>query len=116
MSKHTPAPWKICGGMTPHFKAITSSQGYIVFSMADRDRHTEHGKTIKAPDYDTQSANARLISAAPDLLEALKNTLACLDNLDHVQMWNKTEGDHIDEAIDCQQAIRHAIQKATQGE
>ena len=108
MSKHTPAPWKVCGGMTPHFKTITSPQGYIVFSMADHYRHTEHGKTIKAPDYDTQKANARLIAAAPELLEALGAILASYDS------GTRSVHTGIFEAI-YPKALR-AIKKATQGE
>lgn len=71
MSKHTPGPWRVCGGHTPKFKAIHSSQGYIVFSMADYVDDTENNKPIKAPDYETQSANARLMAASPELLDVL---------------------------------------------
>ena len=71
MSKHTPGPWRRCGGFTPAYCAIHSNDGYIVFGLADPGAHTEQGQPIKAPDTDTQHANARLIAAAPDLLEAL---------------------------------------------
>lgn len=72
VSKHTPGPWELCGGYTPAYSAITSNDGYIVFGMADASNHTEHGRPIKAPGVETQRANARLIAAAPELLNMLK--------------------------------------------
>lgn len=72
MSKHTPGPWRKCGGMTPRYTAIQSSGGFIVFQMADSGTDKEHGRQIAAPDMDTQQANACLIAAAPELLEALQ--------------------------------------------
>lgn len=84
-AKHTPGLWRVCGGSTPAYSAITSNDGYVVFSMADRVSDMEHGKPIKAPDYDTQRANAKRIvacvnacrgivdpSAVPELLEACR--------------------------------------------
>ena len=68
---HTPGPWRRCGGFTPAYCAIHSDDGYIVFGMADPSAHTERGQPIKAPDTDTQHANARLIAKAPDLKAAL---------------------------------------------
>jgi hypothetical protein len=75
--KYTPGPWKRCGGTTPHFMAICdSSYRYIVFGMADNRFDTEHDKPIDAPGIDEQFANAKLISAAPDLLTALEAAYA----------------------------------------
>ena len=65
-TKHTPGPWKVCGGSTPKFKAITSNSGYVVFEMGDQFQHMENGRGIAAPSYEEQSANARLIAAAPE--------------------------------------------------
>lgn len=70
--KHTPGPWRRCGGATPYYSAIHSDSGYIVFGMADREEHKEGGKKISAPDMWEQLANASLIAASPDLLSALK--------------------------------------------
>ena len=69
--KHTPGPWRKCGGATPHYTGIHSKAGYIVYGMAD-NCDTEHGKPIKCPGFDEQRANARLIAAAPEMLELLK--------------------------------------------
>ena len=72
--KFTKGPWRKCGGATPAYIAVHSARGYIVFGMADSDVHTEglNKKPIKAPDMWEQQANARLIAAAPQLYDALK--------------------------------------------
>ena len=72
-AKHTPGPWKVVG------KSIKSEIGRDQSTIARID---SRGKFL--PGYD--EANARLIAAAPDLLEALKT---CRDALrDHVQYDN----------------------------
>jgi len=83
MSKHTPGPWKKCGGATPHFCSVHSKSGYIVFGMADHQYDKEQGKKIKAPDMWEQQANARLIAAAPELLEALKEAIEFANAANH---------------------------------
>jgi len=80
MSKHTPGPWRKCGGMTPNFIAIAANKDeYIVFQMADKNCDVENGKPIKAPAYETQRVNAQLIAAAPELLEVLEEVLELLE-------------------------------------
>ncbi len=77
MSTHTPGPWMRCGGATAGYMAIHAGEhGYIVYGLADRLSHTEHGKPIHCPGMDEQHANARLIAAAPDLLEALQYVMS----------------------------------------
>ena len=54
--KHTPGPWKqSCESIDPDWHIVTTSGGAVIAN-------------VFAP----QSANAHLISAAPDLLEALE--------------------------------------------
>jgi hypothetical protein len=73
MSQHTPGPWRKCGGYTAKYTAIYSDEfGYIVRGFADYMDDKENGEPTKAPGFETQQANARLIAAAPDLLAALK--------------------------------------------
>ena len=72
---YTPGPWEKCGGATPHYCAINSQKGYIIFGLADHLVDKEKGKPIKAPDMWEQQANARLIAAAPELLEALEDVI-----------------------------------------
>lgn len=59
MSKHTPAPWRTLGNWAVVTKTKTIADLYK--SNADCD------------ELDEIEANARLIAAAPDLLEALKD-------------------------------------------
>ena len=65
-TKHTPGPWKYA----PHL----CSDGYRVFvpHEADNDQHDAIAdlETWQTPEQ--TEANARLIAAAPDLLQAVK--------------------------------------------
>jgi DNA-directed RNA polymerase subunit RPC12/RpoP len=70
MSKHTPGPWdKVVHGERDS-RVGASTLIAIVYSTAFRDR-------------ENQEANAHLIAAAPDLLEALKS-IRCTDCRDGV--------------------------------
>lgn len=69
--KATARPWKVCGGSTPQFMAITSCDGYIVFQFADASYKFENGKPIKAPNYEAQRVNAALIVKAVNEYSAL---------------------------------------------
>ena len=61
MTKHTPGPWQYAfeGGTTAF---ITESDGSTIFCLRTTENTTAH-KGL--------AANARLIAAAPELLEAL---------------------------------------------
>ena len=67
MSEHTPGPWLL---ENRGYKFIVSKpgDGYITRDVCRLD-----GSTMSAF---AQEANARLIAAAPDLLEALKEMLS----------------------------------------
>ena len=72
MSKHTPGPWKIDGESDRVIVAHdgeTLAQTYFVYG--DRDRQ-----------YPQSIANARLIAAAPDLLEACRFALSIIGHPD----------------------------------
>lgn len=76
MSKHTPGPWSVdpsefCGAR------INGPHGLSVAHATQRDTFPSN-----SPGSISQSeaeANGRLISAAPELLEALRDTLALLE-------------------------------------
>ena len=63
MSKHTPGPWKAVNQTTSTLLKQDSPQGRYLFSLKEY------------PGIPESEANARLISAAPDLLAALQNLL-----------------------------------------
>ena len=75
MSNHTPIPWRRC----PHYIAIDSQDGYIVFQFADKYSDEECGNLVRAPDPDVQFENAEFIVKAfnchDELLEACKAAL-----------------------------------------
>lgn len=66
MTKHTPGPWVLQPHETDFRREITA----------------EGRRVALATKRDERDANARLIVAAPELLEALK---ACLDALEYVE-------------------------------
>jgi hypothetical protein len=73
MSAHTPAPWAVDGTLNSGDLDVISADGRI--AMIDDSRATGWNEpTIKA--------NARLIAAAPDLLNALDGLLDYLRDYD----------------------------------
>lgn len=60
-AKHTPGPWKVID------RALNGGEGV---SIEAENGYTEVCKVNKS--YHSRTANARLIAAAPELLEALK--------------------------------------------
>ena len=74
MNKHTPGPW-----------FVDHKSPFLVRACDDIDgRHIAHiGPANYTPRFDVDEPNARLISAAPDLLEALE------DALDDYDAWMK---------------------------
>jgi hypothetical protein len=75
MSKHTPGPWKAQLREFPEGQWFLEGQWEVV-SMCEPERLIAEA----APhiDSDSEEANARLIAAAPDLLEALISATRCL--------------------------------------
>lgn len=59
MSQHTPGPWRVMGGSGTDVAA--GPQGYLAYVSTGGGR----GRSL-----DEARANARLIAAAPDLLDA----------------------------------------------
>jgi hypothetical protein len=65
-TKHTPGPWRVSEGMTPDTLLVRDDEHGIaqVWAAYRPDGPLEVG---------TKEANARLIAAAPELLEELRN-------------------------------------------
>ena len=88
---HTPAPWKIDGAHSTRVLLINDAKGYAIGEIVDT----------------RNPANARLISAAPDLLEALCTALPFVE--DHEES-NIYKSGAVARAV---AQIKAAIDKAT---
>lgn len=91
MNKHTPGPWfAVADKGQTIIRTSRSSAAFSPLAIVKGDKRD----TLK-----DQEANARLMAAAPDLLEALEYCLDCL-------------GDEFALPSDCQSTARAAIAKA----
>lgn len=102
MSKHTPGPWLIAESVVSRH-AITNMR-----RIRSKNEGLEHGAVCDVygiQDGSEASANARLIAAAPDLLEALQGMIEVVSN---------TEYGEIDRKLAVKDA-RASIAKATEG-
>ena len=91
--KHTPGPWVVDPAVRQGFTVYAPKEGFIVGTQDEEGRYG----AIES------EANARLIAAAPELLEALKSVIAWLDAPD-------------ESAFSDSELARAAIAKATGGE
>ncbi|KRG61578.1 hypothetical protein [Stenotrophomonas maltophilia] len=82
MSKHTPGPWVV----TPHPMTNVDVFGVGVI-MDDKEMQYALSHTMC---YQNAEANARLIAAAPDLLEALSNFPSDADYSSSDEYWKAT--------------------------
>jgi len=87
MSKHTPGPWYSLKDTLHEGQYFVRVQtyGYAPLATVRGDKRS----TLKQSE-----ANARLISAAPDLLEALKSLLWYVDQLEMVVYSADDNGTH----------------------
>ncbi len=67
MTAHTPGEWEIRGGFTPEHTCIIGQTGDVIDSFGKPKK--SNGEPISIEEH---RANARLIAAAPELLEACK--------------------------------------------
>lgn len=90
MSAHTPGPWKII--------TLEGVDGHLFLC---HDDGTENIPPLVAKVYDHQhadaEANARLIAAAPELLEALRELLDQLEGIG-IPEWAGAEGLYLGQA------------------
>ena len=97
MSKHTPGPWTHEG-----YGGITGTENGRKYNVACVYLRIPAGR---------QEANARLIAAAPDLLDALEGIIGYFDSENSVSVSQAT----IKASSDEIKAARAAIAKATGG-
>ncbi len=75
-SKHTPGPWIT----TPTFSHVFRNEGEHDGVICAMPRNDSPIQWVCDPASLENSANARLIAAAPDLLEALKEVIQSVEN------------------------------------
>lgn len=81
--KGTPAPWTAVKGI---FWSVENEEGYRIASCVESEN-------IGLPERDDSQANALLIAAAPDLLEALQGLVEYIDHMHsigHIQRPNQS--------------------------
>lgn len=76
MRKHTPGPWVVVDGYYPSFREI-SGPSFKVSAVMWANDLTEDA-------YNRRMADLRLISAAPELLEALEKVVKEYDRLTYM--------------------------------
>lgn len=99
--EHTPGPWKA------KFATVTKSDGFKIRMLGPRGAAPEAWAGISANLY----ADARLVAAAPELLECLQAILE-VDDPDKVITANWTAEDWKKAKRQYNEAIRNAITKA----
>ena len=70
---HTPAPWKIDGAHSTRVLLINDAKGYAIGEIVDT----------------RNPANAKLIAAAPDLLEALLTALPYVEDHEESNVYKR---------------------------
>lgn len=95
MSKHTPGPWE-----------VRKNEPWVIAKAYGNMKSVVH-LNLPIEQSEEQRANARLIAAAPDLLEALELML---------DRFRDTEGSHGQWEEEATENARAAIAKATGGE
>jgi len=83
MNRHTPGPWIPLKGI---FWSVENEDGYRIASLVESEN-------IGLPSNDDSQANAKLIAAAPDLLEALDRLTKWAEVMAEAQTCEHT-GDH----------------------
>lgn len=110
--QHTPGPWTACFSkqcnavMDFHITAEKDGSLNPVCEYVRPSIKGVDGKIMNAYASPTLEANAHIIAASPDLLEALIWAEMMIDNLRNRRGCGQTEGD------DCQKACKAAIAKA----
>ena len=97
MKPHSPGPWTLDVDITGWM--FSDVNGWIVATIDDPDSYDAGAM----PDNQTCEANARLIAAAPELLECLRWAVR------RIETAGLGEGEYIERALD-------AIHKATGGQ
>lgn len=103
-TQHTPGPWQCYADLPstePNWHIVTNASRMRVLANV----HIEPGNAV-------DEANARLITAAPDMLAALRIAAETLASFDEGDPTTETGWNH-DELLDAWKEVVAAIAKAT---
>lgn len=103
MSKHTPGEW-IISGISQEDGSISIAKGQIVLCYVTNA--ASFFEVVRGQHPSVQFANARLIAAAPELLEALESIADCCNEDDAAR-------DYASRQAEIRGIARAAIAKAT---
>ncbi len=111
-SKHTPGPWEVSHGGhgSPHGFVIDE---YYVLNRTVADDVAIAADIVDPATQMPSEANARLIAAAPELLEALLEAVEC--GMVPVSSAKEGGASAFSAQVRCADKIRAAIAKATGG-
>ena len=101
---HTPAPWLI------EWNTAQGGEGHYIKDINDMGEISRIAAVLFHDDTDGETrANARLIAAAPQLLDALQTTAA------NLRSWKAAKGDGITTFDSWLEVVEEAIAKAKGG-
>ena len=106
--KHTPGPWSYRSELHDDWGVVRAGRFFICQAKDPRYMDNEHLAQCREVGRDPWEANARLISAAPDLLDAIKPLLALLEPVETLELLAAPELEKLN-------AARTAIAKAEGG-
>ena len=114
-ANHTPGPWHISGDQirgSLHRESTDVYEAVATVEPIRRKQVTSDGHAARHFDHDTEKANAELIAAAPELLEAL---ITLRQAVDHVINHDLLEATPLDPrtALDAREWIREQLGPAT---
>jgi hypothetical protein len=117
---HTKGPWRAKSGSTPYPECDDADSWIAVVSPAGREVITLYERYSLAPDdRGCWEADARLIAAAPELLDALKDLLGVIDAAGLINLSNGVQLGQTVWFVKASDAVNYAtaaIAKATAGE
>ena len=102
---HTPGPWTYSTEPHPNGCPIIGHEGLMIAMLAHSVNHEDQKEEALA--------NARLIAAAPELLEAMTRAA---NRIDHMSLYLEGPESRRLDALDWTEDARAAIAKATAGE
>jgi len=96
---HTPGPWEVSG--------FPKSEGFSILTGKGRCVAERYPAAVSEKEGEEMEANARLIAAAPELLEACKKALMVITSIKEV-----LKSDGMPSMLKIEKEIQQAISKA----